>query len=170
MGACILPDPDLLTGGCVDLRTPDAMLAVGLDVRSDTGGDSDLVDGVVEKDDFQTWIMLKGLVVASELYKWWLHREVEDEGVADGWKISVSDACGDFFDKIRDDLFDAGCLEQGTVTVSSLAQWCRCVVGEGFGGAACPELNDLVECMRLVSKSITKHSEEELEIGISTRR
>ena len=45
--------------------------------------------------------------------------------------------------------FDAGCLEQGTVTVSSLAQWCRCVVGEGFGGAACPELNDLVECMKL---------------------
>jgi hypothetical protein len=81
------------------------MLAVGLDVRSDTGGDSDLVDGVVEKDDFQTWIMLKGLVVASELYKWWLHREVEDEGVADGWKISVSDACGDFFEGLQVNLY-----------------------------------------------------------------
>ena len=141
--------PELLTGDCVDLRTPDDMLVAGLDVRSDTGDDFGLVDGVVEKDDFQTWIMLKGLVVASELYKWWLHREVEDEGAAEGWKISESDTCADLFDKIRDDLFDAGCLEQGNVTVLSLAQWCRRVVGEGFGGAVCPELNDLVEYMKL---------------------
>ena len=145
----------------MDSRTPAAMLAVGLDVRSDTGGDSDLVDGVVEKDDFQTWIMLKGLVVASELYKWWLQREVEDEGAVEGWKITESDTCADFFDKIRDSLFEGACLEHGKVTVSSLAQWCRRVVGEGFGGDDFPELADLVEYMKLEFRIVReRHSNE----------
>jgi len=144
-----------------DLRTPDDMLAAGLDVRSDTGDDSDLVDGVVEKDDFQAWIMLKGLVVASELYKWWLHREVEDEGAVEGWKITESDTCADFFDKIRDSLFEGACLEHGKVTVSSLAQWCRRVVGEGFGGDDFPELADLVEYMKLEFRIVReRHSNE----------
>ena len=47
-----------------------------------------------------------------------------EEGAAEGWKISESDACADFVDKIRDDLFDAGCLEQGNITVV-LTQWMR---------------------------------------------
>ncbi len=47
-----------------------------------------------------------------------------EEGAAGGWKISESDACADFVDKIRDDHFDVGCLEQGNITVV-LTQWMR---------------------------------------------
>ena len=45
----------------VDLRTPEDMVAAGMDVRFDRDDEDGLVAGVVERDAFQNWILLKGL-------------------------------------------------------------------------------------------------------------
>ena len=132
-----------------DLWKVEDLLAAGLDVRFDREEETGASEDVVGKDEFRNWVVLKGLAVASELLKWWMRVEVSAEGVSDGWKTSGAETVVDFFEKIRADLHEREWLEQGEMTVFSLAKWCRTVVGEDFGGDDFSSLEDLAEYMRL---------------------
>ena len=74
--------PDVANLSGCDLRTPEEMMAAGLDVRFDAaraelpGAGKD----VVEADIFATWLALKDLDLAAHLLAWWIALDVSPEG------------------------------------------------------------------------------------------
>jgi hypothetical protein len=103
----------------VNLRTAADFMAAHMDVRLD-GGDAQTGVGVcVDRDDFQAWLVLKGLEVASELLKWWnLLDEVDELSEVDGFAKYRGDTVADFYEVVRANAHERGWLTEG-------ARFCR---------------------------------------------
>jgi len=103
----------------------------------------------VDRDDFQAWLVLKGLEVASELLKWWnMHEEVDELDDVEGFAKYRGDTVADFYQAVRANVHERGWLTDGEFTVLSLARWCKVTI-EGFGGGDFLTVEDLADYMRL---------------------
>ena len=150
-----------LEGG--DLRTAEDMLAAGLDVRLDAGAPDDPVGNardIVEEEDFATWMQLRDLDLASHLLAFWRELDIGAHGdLVHSLKENDAETPVCFFRKVKEDLARRDWLEDGEVTVRSLARWCREVVGGRFADDVdFVDLEELVEYMRVELKIVQEQS------------
>ena len=104
---------------------------------------------VIDRDDFRSWLVLKGLDVAGELFKWWMAQaDTEEASAVDGFAKYRGDTEADFFEAIRTDAQERGWLADGEFTVAALARWCNKTI-EGFGGDDFKSIEDLTEYMEM---------------------
>ena len=139
----------------VDVRTPQHMLATGLEVRigqgagGAEGGEVGAGSGgeVVDEEVFGKWLELSGMPLGRELSAWWRDLPAMDEGDVQGWKASGDEVASDLFARIRADMQERDWLEAGAVTVRGLARWCRASVSKIFGGEDMTSVEEVADFM-----------------------
>ncbi len=66
---------------------------------------------VVKEDVFRRWLELSAMRRGVEFARWWVNKELDEEGAIDAVKLADDESATDLFDRIRTDVVSCKTLE-----------------------------------------------------------